>query len=224
LILNWSQKILDYHFNLSTDISLPRGVDWLYPYSESVTQECMTAFYTKYYSDQKLRKLILGINPGRFGAGLTGVPFTDPIRLEDICGIPNDFAKKQELSSVFVYDVINAYGSTERFYQDFYISSICPLGFIKDNKNYNYYDNSALLQAVEPFVIQHLRDQINFGVPVDRVFCLGQGKNFKYLEQLNARHDFFGKIIPLPHPRWVMQYRLRRKAEFLDTYLQALSL
>jgi len=183
----------------------------------------MTGFYNKYYSDNRPRTLMLGINPGRFGAGLTGVPFTDPIRLEEVCGIKNSFAKKQELSSVFIYDIIDAYGSCDQFYGDVYISSICPLGFIKDNKNYNYYDDPSLTTAIEPFVIDHLRDQIAFGVRTDRILCLGQGKNFKYLEKLNTEYKFFAEVIPLPHPRWVMQYRLRRKAEFVDAYLQALS-
>jgi len=33
-------------------------------------------FYKKYYNDNNPRFLILGINPGRFGAGVTGIPFT----------------------------------------------------------------------------------------------------------------------------------------------------
>jgi len=32
-------------------------------------------FYHKYYNDYNSRLLILGINPGRFGGGLTGIPF-----------------------------------------------------------------------------------------------------------------------------------------------------
>lgn len=39
---------------------------------------------------------ILGINPGRFGAGTTGIAFIDPIRLENECGINNSFPKKVE--------------------------------------------------------------------------------------------------------------------------------
>jgi hypothetical protein len=43
-----------------------------------------SSFYQKYYADNKKRSLIIGINPGRFGAGVTGIPFTDPIRLKRI--------------------------------------------------------------------------------------------------------------------------------------------
>ena len=63
----------------------------------------LTAFYQKYYTDSQPRNFMFGINPGRFGAGITGVPFTDPVRLETECGIQNDFPKKQELSAQFVW-------------------------------------------------------------------------------------------------------------------------
>jgi hypothetical protein len=181
----------------------------------------MKAFYEKYYDDERKRTLILGINPGRFGAGTTGVPFTDPVRLEKECGIANNFPKKQELSSVFVYEMINAYGGCKVFYRKMYISAICPLGFIKEGKNYNYYDDALLLKRIEPLLITHLRRQISFGVNTNRVFCLGQGKNFQYLETLNRAHGFFDEIIPLPHPRWIMQYRLKKKQEYLQMYLSA---
>jgi len=219
--MTWSQKILNYHFDLRSDLKLPHHVQWLYPYQDAETRACMKAFYSKYYHDTGQRKLILGINPGRFGAGLTGVPFTDPIRLETECGIKNNFQKRQELSSLFVYDVIHAYGGCKQFYRDMYISSICPLGFIKHNKNYNYYDDKALMKTVEPFIIEHLDIQITFGVKTDKVFCLGLGKNYEYLHKLNEKHQFFKEIVALPHPRWVMQYRLKRKDEFLLNYLEA---
>ncbi len=219
--MTWSNRILEYHFNLSTNTKLPHGVRWLFPYSEKETRHCMTAFYNKYYHDNRRRTLILGINPGRFGAGTTGIPFTDPIRLESICGISNNFPKRQELSSVFVYDVIHAYGGCEKFYRDFYISSISPLGFLKDNKNYNYYDDRSLMDSIESFIVGHLRTQIAFGSKTGRVYCLGQGKNFQYLDALNNQYGFFDSVVPLPHPRWVMQYRLRKKDTFLETYLAA---
>ena len=94
--MTFGDQVLDYHFQLKTDIVLPGGVEWLMPYDHAETRKCMKAFYGKFYQDKSKRYFILGINPGRFGAGITGVPFTDPIRLEKV-GIENDFAKKQEL-------------------------------------------------------------------------------------------------------------------------------
>jgi hypothetical protein len=219
--MDWSDHILAYHFNLSTELKLPKGIEWLYPYNAHETRRCMEAFYRKYYADENPRTMLLGINPGRFGGGTTGIPFTDPIRLETFCGIPNAFAKKQELSSVFIYDMIKAYGGTDAFYQSYYISALSPLGFVRDGKNYNYYDDAQLMEMLQEFILTHLRIQIGFGCRTDKVFCLGQGKNFAYLTALNDRQKMFEQVIALPHPRWIMQYRLKRKEEFLRQYLDA---
>ena len=91
----------------------------MYPFSGAETARVVRAFYNKYYNDDKPRYCIIGINPGRFGGGVTGIPFTDPIRLEKECGIDNNWPRKQELSSVFVYDMINAYGGSKAFYNQF---------------------------------------------------------------------------------------------------------
>ena len=37
----------------------------------------------------------------------------------------------------------------QKFYNKFFISSVCPFGFIKDNKNFNYYDNDMILKNWE---------------------------------------------------------------------------
>jgi hypothetical protein len=59
----------------------------------------------------------------------------------------------------------------------------------------------------------------------DTAFCLGGGKNHAYLKKLNARYHFFDRVVPLPHPRYIMQYRLRHKAvhirEYLDSFAEA---
>ena len=86
------------------------------PFLDTATFNLCKQFYTKYYNDNNSTAFNIGINPGRFGGGITGIPFTDPIRLQNICGIENDFQKKQELSSVFVYEVIKSFGGTEMFY------------------------------------------------------------------------------------------------------------
>ena len=215
----FAQQVLQFTLSLKPDWSLPPGIELLFPYASQETLDTMKAFYDQYYQDQAERIFIFGINPGRFGAGITGVPFTDPIRLEEACNLPNSFKKRSELSSIFVYEFINAYGGPASFYQKYYITSICPLGFVKDGKNYNYYDDKKLQQAVEPHIIDNIKSQLKFGGTQKVALCLGQGKNFKYFQKLNAKQQFFEEILPLPHPRWVMQYRRKRMDEFTQSFL-----
>lgn len=223
-----ARRVLDYHFNLKKSIQglqLPKGVDWLFPYSEKETRRVMTAFYNRYYHDIQPRKMIFGINPGRFGAGLTGVPFTDPVKMKEACGIDNAFDKKPELSAQFIYAMIATLGGPGEFYSTFYITSLSPLGFVRDGINYNYYDDPALARAVRPFITGNIRDQIKIaGSDADKAYCLGEGKNFQYFSKLNGEHHFFREIIPLPHPRWIMQYRRKSMERFLDLYKERLSL
>src|SRR5438046_8428437 len=139
-----AKKILSFLKNLELEVELPPGVEIMNPFRDLATFELCKKFYRKYYSDNKPRYLILGINPGRFGGGVTGIPFTDPIRLQNDCEIENPWAKKQELSSVYMYEMINAFGGPRAFYEKFYITAISPLGFTKNNKNLNYYDDQLL--------------------------------------------------------------------------------
>ena len=220
--MSFAQRILDFNRRLQPDWKLPGHVELLYPYAEEETWRAMEAFYQKYYDDESSRVAIFGINPGRFGAGVTGVPFTDPIRLETECGIENDFKKKPELSSDFVYRLVNSWGGPKAFYRRFYITSLSPLGFTKDGKNYNYYDDKKLERAVEPHIIDNIRAQIGLGVSDQVALCMGQGQNMKYFERLNQEHGFFRQVLPLPHPRWVMQYRRKRLREFVGLYLEKL--
>ncbi len=185
-----------------------------------------SAFYRKYYGDNNKRHLILGINPGRFGAGVTGIPFTDTKRLNDPCGITYSGKVTHEPSSVFVYDVIEAYGGPEAFYNDFYINSIFPLGFtIADEngkeKNFNYYDSKDLTAAIYDFSVENIRKQISLGIETDICYCFGTGKNEKFISAINRKHGFFKELIALEHPRFVMQYKSKLKLEYIDKYLQA---
>lgn len=217
--MNFGQKVLHFHQSLPADWILPKGFDLLYPFSEADTLQAMESFYGKYFSDERPRIFLLGINPGRFGAGVTGIAFTDPVHLQDSCGIANPFQKRHELSSIFVYEIINAFGGPDAFYRHCYISSVCPLGFTRDGINCNYYDDRQLQNALEPHIIQHLKEQIAFGCTGSTALCLGMGKNYKYLHKLNKRTGLFKEVRPLPHPRWVMQYRRKRMGEFIDQYL-----
>lgn len=205
---------------------LPRGVKVMNPFTDNTAKKISSAFYKKFYNDNNPRFLILGINPGRFGAGLTGVPFTDTKRLEGVCGIPFPGTKTHEPSSAFVYEVVDAMGGPERFYGNFFIQSVCPLGFtIRNAKgrdvNYNYYDDKKLTKSVMSFVLDNIRKQFELGIYEDIIFCFGTGKNLRFINQLNEKHHFFKEIIPLEHPRFIMQYKSKSKQLYIDKYLNA---
>jgi len=218
-----ADKILDFLFHLQLPFKLPENISVMDVHKDLKIQDACTSFYKKFYSDSSLRHLMLGINPGRFGGGVTGIPFTDPIRLEKVCGIKNDFLKKQELSSVFIYSMIEAYAGVEKFYCEFYISAISPLGFIKDGKNLNYYDDKTIKQLIEPFVIDCIRKQLSWGLYTDVCFCIGEGENLRYLQQLNNEHKWFKEIKAVSHPRFIMQYKLKQKDIYIQQYIDALS-
>ncbi len=218
----FADRAIHFYNDLWINTSLPAGSEILNPYENPAVKDIVTAFFTRFYNDQQDRVILLGINPGRFGAGISGITFTDPIRLEEDCQIPNGFEKRAELSSRFIYDVISSYGGCQAFYQHFFLSAVSPLGFVRDGKNLNYYDDRELEAALGKFIESSFRDQIDLGIRKDKAICLGEGKNMKYLEKLNKKLDLFGEIISLPHPRWVMQYRFKRKEEFIEKYLEVL--
>jgi len=219
----YNQQILSFFKGLHIQGKLPAGVEVMNPYQSEVAFSLCEKFYKKYYNNSQPRKIILGINPGRFGAGLTGIPFTDPVKLEEECGIKNDLTKKRELSADFIYMMINAFGGKETFYNQFYFGSVSPLGFTKDGKNLNYYDDTKLQKAVLPFIIDTIQTQINFGLNTEVAYCLGEGKNYKFLTKLNTEHQFFKKIIPLSHPRFIMQYRRKTIDLYINDYLKKLN-
>ncbi len=206
----------------SSNLSVPEGIDVLNPYRLPNVLEYVHKFYGKFYSDNTRRIFLFGINPGRFGAGVTGIAFTDPMNLEIHCGIANSIDKKPELSSRFIYQLIKAYGGVKAFYASFYVTSVSPLGFIRDGKNLNYYDHPKLRQEIEPFMVQSIRRQIAFGTTRKCCLCLGQGENLREFQGLNDRYHFFDKIYPLPHPRFVLQYKKKQLAKYVKLYLHVL--
>lgn len=220
-------RVIAFNRGVNFTGKLPAGIRIMNPFRENKKILSLSSlFYRKYYNDRNSRHLVLGINPGRFGAGLTGIPFTDPKRLAEKCEIPFDGAPAHEPSSVFIYEMIDAFGGADLFYSKFYIHSVCPLGFtqaVKDGKeiNYNYYDSKELTKAVYPFIINNIRQQIALGVKTDICYCFGTGKNEKFLRGLNEAHGFFEEIIALEHPRFIMQYKSKSKQVYLEKYLDA---
>lgn len=203
--------------------SVEAGVEWLLPLKDlPETRRIFQLFLEKYYADNAPRRLVFGINPGRFGAGVTNVAFTDPAHLERECGISSSFPKKEELSAQFIYKVVHAYGGPERFYQRFFVNSIVPFGFVKNGINYNYYDDKSLQAAMTPFALSHLKGLLDLGMDRQICYCLGEGKNFQFLSKLNEKESLFDKVVPLPHPRFIMQYRRKKVEDYVGRYLEVL--
>lgn len=225
--MTFADRVINFNKNLNYSGSLPENIRIMNPFRENKhALEVSSRFYKKYYGDNRKRKIILGINPGRFGAGVTGIPFTDTKRLKEKCKLEIPDLATHEPSSVFIYEVIDAYGGVKKFYDDFYINSICPLGFVKKDKkgrekNYNYYDSRELMEIIKPFIVETLQEQLTLGVETDTCYCMGHGKNYRYLQALNAEHHFFNQIIPLEHPRYIVQYKSKHKEAYIRKYLQA---
>ena len=223
----FGEKVVAFNKKLKFSGNLPEGFEVMNPFFDNPeTIAVMSKFYQKFYNDYHQRKFIIGINPSRHGAGVTGVPFTDTKRLETMCGIEMKTAHTHEISSVFLYDVIENFGGVEVFYKKFYINSPFPLAIIrktlKGNLNANYYDNKDLFQAVKPFMIQSLKDHIDLGLDTSEVFILGK-KNATFIDKINSQEKFFEKMTVLEHPRYIQQYKIKEKQLYIDKYLIALN-
>lgn len=133
---SFADKVIAFNENLIFNLTLPLGFQVINPFQENpAVMTPVRLFYKKFYDDTQPRRMILGINPGRHGAAVSGIPFTDTKRLETVCGIKIENAYSHELSSVFVYDMIEAFGGVKAFYSRFYINSPFPLAIIQQKKN-----------------------------------------------------------------------------------------
>lgn len=224
------QKILQFYEGLHLDESLlDSETKVMNPYQENgpEVKRILSEFYQKYYSDTKKRHLILGINPGRLGAGLTGIPFTDTKALREDCKIETAI-ETSETSAEYVYTFIRHFGGPEKFYQRYFIGAACPLGFTHLNKkghwvNWNYYDSELLYKSVKSFMIEQLKKQIELCGSNEKAIIWGNGKNFKFLNEINKEEKLFKELIPLEHPRYIMQYKRKSMDLYLEKYRQVFS-
>ncbi len=203
--------------------ALPTGIAAQNPFAAPDVQALAQRFTDKFYADKHPRVALLGINPGRLGMGRTGVAFTDPGALREICGIANDLPRgRPELSTRFVYRVVEALGGPTAFYRHFFLSSIYPLVLLNQGLNHNYYDSPALLKTLWPDLQRSLRQQVDdFGLRRDVAVSLGR-RNGEFLIRLNTELRLFDKIVVLDHPRYLMQYRRRDLEANVARYVETL--
>ena len=203
--------------------ALPPGIEAQNPFTAPEVQALAQRFADRFYADAPPRVALLGINPGRLGMGRTGVAFTDPVALSEICGIANNLPRgRPELSSQFVYRVVEAVGGPAEFYRHFFLSSIYPLVLLNKGLNYNYYDSPTLIKTLWPDLQRSLRQQVaDFILRRDVAVSLGR-RNGEFLTKLNNELRLFDKIVVLDHPRYLMQYRRRDLEANVAKYLETL--
>ena len=227
-----AQEILEFNDSLGrVSLEVLKGFNLINAFNgvnKDTIKHVLHKFYTKYYNDTDKRFMILGSSPARRGTALTGVPFEDVNHLQKDTGISIDAFGANKRSSSFLYEVMEEYGGRQNFYKQFYMSFVCPLGIEKINLkgnwvNCNYYENAALKKCLHPFIIDSLRRQIDFNIDTTVCFCIGSGENFKFLTNINNEHHFFDTIVPLEHPRFIMQYNANRKEKFMQKYVNTLS-
>ena len=218
---SFADKAIAYYNTLAAPTNLLLGVGVMNPYQQLMVQQIVGEFYTKFFSDTKPRVFILGINPGRFGAGVTGISFTTPQNLRRYCGIENTLRDTPELSSRFIYQVVDAFGGASEFYSQFFLTSLFPLALTKDAKNYNFYDDSLTTQVLWPAITHEVKTQLDFGYHRRVAVCLGR-KNETYLRRLNDQQGFFDRIVTLDHPRYILQYKAKDVPIYLEQYIATL--
>ena len=217
-------KILHCNKELSNfDIELPNNYKVINPYKDKLVNQITKVFYNKYYNDTNKRRLILGSNPARSKSAIIGIPFEDANHITKETGISINKKYKSNTSSNFLEEVITKYGGYKKFYSNYYMNFVFPLGIVKNETNCNYYENKELLNTLYPFIIKWIKNIINIGIDTSICYSIGSGENYKFLLKINKEYHFFKEIIPLEHPRFIMQYNTKNKDYFLQKYLNELN-
>ena len=106
------------------------------------------AFLDTYGTSTPREVVLLGMNPGPWGMGQTGVPFGDPTWVKDWMGLQASVNKpvtehpkrkilgldspRSEVSGSRLYGWANSrFGTAERFFDRFFLLNYCPLAFLE---------------------------------------------------------------------------------------------
>ncbi|WP_223897441.1 uracil-DNA glycosylase family protein [Lactobacillus huangpiensis] len=227
----FSDKVFQFDQELGNiKFNLPEPYKIINPYSGRNKKQVLPMiqiFYHKYFNDTSKRCLILGSSPARRGSAITGVPFEDASNLLKETGISIANFHVNNAASNFLNEVIDKYGGRVKFYHNFYLNFVCPVGICKTNSkgnqvNCNYYENKQVEEMLTPLIISALKTQISFGIDTSVCYCIGSGQNYQELSKINKKWGFFQKIVPLEHPRFITQYHPEDEKKYLHKYLNAL--
>lgn len=212
------------HFlsNVTVGVELPADVQVLRPYTDPEVRRVLRLMCRKYYAGGHPRVGVWGINPGRFGAGVTGLSFTDPWAVAHDLGIPTTLEGRRELSAEFISRVIAAYGGAQKFYRDVYMSALCPLGFTRHDVNINFYDDVQLAKTIRSKIIEWMSQALDAGVRRDVTIVLGAGKLRSFMEKHIRTDVGLAEVVYLDHPRYIMQYRRRDVEAYVELYVETI--
>jgi hypothetical protein len=97
--------------------------------------DAVLEFNRVFYAEGEPKTVLCGINPGRLGAGKTGVPFMNFRSLSKLLpGAPPD---DTERSAQFFHEVVSHFGA-QNFYRSFYVENVSWVGYSKERKNINF--------------------------------------------------------------------------------------
>jgi len=172
------------------------------------------AFWQRYWQGNIPRIMLCGINPGRFGAGQTGIPFIDFLSLSRL--IDDVERQDAEKSASFFFKVAEAFG-IEAFFRTFYISNVSSVGYLASSaKNLNYYD---LPRPALNIVERNFLEEISIVQPT-HVISLSKEVHATIRRLLPKQID---TAFRLPHPSWIMTYRQSEQATWVEKYLEVLN-
>ena len=177
-----------------------------------LNQAHIDTFWQTYYGSSVPRVVICGINPGRHGAGKTGIPFLDFQSLAQL--IPDVERSDSESSAGFFYQVIKQFGASA-FLPTFYVTNIASVGFVRAGKNLNYNDLPApALEIVERNFLLEMAV-----VQPTHIISLGEVVHATVNKLMGKDVDCKRR---LPHPSWIANYRRNQIEEWVTRYLAVL--
>lgn len=170
-------------------------------------------FVKAYCSSQRPSVVLCGINPGRLGAGKTGIPFLDFASLSKL--LADIDRRDSERSAQFFFEVIEHFGA-KAFYSAFHVTNISSVGFERAGSNVNYYD---LPERALKYVHAAFDEEIKAVQPTAIISLAGSVHNT--VKQLFSTSSIDISTC-LPHPNYCAfpSQRDRCKARYFEVLSQ----
>jgi uracil-DNA glycosylase len=168
-------------------------------------------FHKKYVQPNSPKIVMCGINPGRKGAGISGIPFIDTNSLSKM--LPDISNLKSEKSAKFFFSIVEELGINE-FYKNVHVTNMSWFGFYKLDKGTNLNYNSLPIE-IQNVLIDKFVEEMDFINP-DVIIPIGDIVNWELLFNLKVKNRINAEIAQrLYHPA----YRLVDR----KTYIGALA-